>query len=399
MVYVRTRTISGQNFVIEMAVAREAPEMIRTLPDAYVKIDEFLNDTDALEILLLGRSGAGKSSFINAIFDKTVAAVGDIATSETEKVSSYVMKLRETKIKVYDSPGFERDSGNFRRQKKWIKAIKEECKIIDYIFICIRLDDQLQKSDEDGFKRLAKGFGSCPDFWNKTIIIFTRANLVLRRLEGKKWQDKVSDIARQQMEIIIRLLMRCNSRIILNSDQYSVAGSPSKPRIRGSDGSVGAHGDNATTNPMILRPEQYDDPQEWVPHLIGSWLLSAEGIRKVKLLKTQLTKREIAAHATLNGSSAAGLGVGIACCVIGAGASIAGPVGPAICIPLMTIGATTIAISVTAGASTNASVAVKGVRKMRYTREIAKKESQGDDNQLETQATIHVNPAADETIL
>jgi GTP-binding protein EngB required for normal cell division len=381
-----------------MAVAREfeAPEMIRALPNAYVRIDEFLSDnTDALEILLLGRSGAGKSSFINAMFDKAVATVGDVAASETKKVSSYSMTLRETEIKVYDSPGFERDSGGFRRQKKWLKAIKEECKTIDYIFVCIRLDDQLQKSDEDGLKCLAKGFGSCADFWKKTTIIFTRANSVCRHLEGRNWQDTIRGIARQQMDIITRLLTRCNSRIILNEDQYSVAGSPFKRRTTqendSSSGSLGGSDNTSATNPMILRREQYDDPQEWVPHLIGSWLISAEGIQKVKLLRTQLTKKEIAAHTTLNGSSAIGIGVGVACCVIGAGASFAGPVGPAIGIPLMTLGATTIAISATTGVSANASVAVKGVRKIRYRREIAAKESQGTSGE----GTVHFNPAAD----
>jgi GTP-binding protein EngB required for normal cell division len=388
-----------------MAVAREAPEMIRALPNAYVKIDEFLSDTtDPLEILLLGRSGVGKSSFINSIFDNEVAPVGDIATSKTKEVICHIMKIKETEIKVYDSPGLERDSGSSKKQKKWIRAIKEECKTIDYIFVCIRLDDQLQKSDEDGLKCLAKGFGSFPDFWKKTTIIFTRANSVERHLGGKSWQDKISKIAGKQMEIIIGSLRRCNSRIILNEDQYSIVGSPFKCGTTekydlSSSGSVDGS-DKPATNPKILKPEQYDDPKEWVPHLIGSWLLSAEGIQKVKLLRTQLTKKEIAAHTTLNGSSAIGLGVGIACCVVGAGASFAGPVGPAIGIPLMTLGATSIAVSVTAGVTTNASVAVKGARKIRYNREITKKtESQIDKNQLSVQATIHVNPAADETKL
>lgn len=363
-------------------VSSPAPEMIKSLPDAFVKIEELLDATGALEILLLGRSGVGKSSFINAMFDNPqLAPVGDIVTAETKEVKSYTMKVRETDIIVYDSPGFESTAG-FRKQKKYLKAIKEACKTVDYVFLCIRLDDQLQKPDEDGIKALAKGFGSYPEFWKKMTIIFTRANSVHCYLEERAWQDEVRTIALTQMSRISHLLTRNSSQIVLSEDQYSVAGSPFKPRKKtiDADDSVGSGSDNSislsdiSANPMILRKKQYDDPQEWVPHLIGSLLESdSDGIHKIKLLKTRLTKKEIAAHTTLNGSSAVGVGVGIACCVIGAGVSIAGPIGPAIGIPLITIGATTIAVSATTGVSTNASFIVKGARKMRYSKAITRK--------------------------
>ena len=393
------------------SVSSPAPEMIKSLPDASVKINELLDTTGTLEILLFGRSGAGKSSFINAVFDNPdLAPVGGIVIAETKKVESYVMRVRDTDLKVYDTPGFESTTG-FRKQKKYLKAIKEACKTVDYVFLCIRLDDQLQKSDEDGLKCLAKGFGSWPEFWKKMTIIFTRANLIHPHphIEGKTWQDKVRTIARQQMDRISHFLTRNSSQIVLSEDQYLLAGSPFKPDRRkqetidvGDKISSGSAADDAislsdvSANPIILKHEQYDNPQEWVPHLIGSLLESdCDGIQKIKLLRTQLTKKEIAAHTTLNGSTAVGFGVGIACCVIGAGASLAGPVGPVIGIPLITIGATTIAISATTGASTNISFAVKGARKICYRKAMARKESQSDSNQ----ATIHANPAAEETVL
>ena len=55
-----------------------------------------------LDVLVVGGTGAGKSSTINALFEKEVAKIGRSCDPETMTVSS--MKLNEL-MRFWDSPG------------------------------------------------------------------------------------------------------------------------------------------------------------------------------------------------------------------------------------------------------------------------------------------------------
>ena len=55
-----------------------------------------------LDVLLVGGTGTGKSSTLNALFGSTVAKVGDGVDPETQQVSSY--KLHDY-LRVHDSAG------------------------------------------------------------------------------------------------------------------------------------------------------------------------------------------------------------------------------------------------------------------------------------------------------
>ena len=55
-----------------------------------------------LDVLIVGGTGAGKSSTINALFENTIAKIGEGCEPETMEISS--MKLND-RIRFWDSPG------------------------------------------------------------------------------------------------------------------------------------------------------------------------------------------------------------------------------------------------------------------------------------------------------
>ncbi|KAF8055868.1 P-loop containing nucleoside triphosphate hydrolase protein [Lyophyllum atratum] len=71
--------------------------------------DIFLEDpkeTDRV-IVLMGPTGAGKSTFVNKLLDDTVASVGDDLESHTKNVQPFIFGHRTGRVIVIDTPGFD----------------------------------------------------------------------------------------------------------------------------------------------------------------------------------------------------------------------------------------------------------------------------------------------------
>ena len=56
--------------------------------------------------MLIGTSGAGKSSLINFLAGETVAKVGDAGNACTNKSESYKVTLGNKKLNIIDTQGF-----------------------------------------------------------------------------------------------------------------------------------------------------------------------------------------------------------------------------------------------------------------------------------------------------
>lgn len=84
---------------------------------------------NVVRILLLGKTGVGKSSFINYFLGKDVAAVG-AGRPCTQELTKYVLnEWPDTSIELYDSKGLEvKDADNWTQQI--VKELEEKVGLI-----------------------------------------------------------------------------------------------------------------------------------------------------------------------------------------------------------------------------------------------------------------------------
>jgi predicted GTPase len=80
-----------------------------------------------LDVLLVGGTGTGKSSTLNALFGSTVAKVGDGVDPETQQVSSY--KLHDY-LRVHDSAGLgDGKAADLQHSKNITSELLRRCEV------------------------------------------------------------------------------------------------------------------------------------------------------------------------------------------------------------------------------------------------------------------------------
>ena len=65
-----------------------------------------MNQDMTVKILLLGKTGVGKSSFVNYLFDKELAQTG-VGLPITQETTMYKSEVNGVDVEVYDTKGLE----------------------------------------------------------------------------------------------------------------------------------------------------------------------------------------------------------------------------------------------------------------------------------------------------
>ncbi len=116
------REAALRNLARQAVLLYSNQQMLAALPQTQT-LREILAEADPVEqveqppvnILLVGRTGAGKSSLINSLFETELAQV-DLLPS-TDKIESYRWQSDSETLILWDSPGYEQaDRSEFRQQ-------------------------------------------------------------------------------------------------------------------------------------------------------------------------------------------------------------------------------------------------------------------------------------------
>lgn len=140
------------------------------------QIQRMLNQKERITILLVGRTGVGKSSTINSLMGAEVAPVGKF-TATTLQVESYPHTHGGLNYNIIDTPGLCDDLPEQGNDQRYLADIREAASKTDCLLFVTELDASRISSDERrGIKMITEALG--PAVWENALIIFTRADKI-----------------------------------------------------------------------------------------------------------------------------------------------------------------------------------------------------------------------------
>jgi len=161
-----------------------------------------LSPRPSARYLILGRTGNGKSSFINSVFGDHVAQTHAFEAC-TSIVEHYALNTPLGDITLIDTPGFAEgeDFDDDRRRAKTIsKHVRlEEVEVVLYV---TRLDEHRLGADERrAIRAITKRFGQA--LWRKAWLIFTFAANVERERRDEQVQERRKRLSSAIREAIV----------------------------------------------------------------------------------------------------------------------------------------------------------------------------------------------------
>ncbi|KAK0046792.1 GTPase IMAP family member [Biomphalaria pfeifferi] len=173
---------------------------------------------DQVDLLLIGKTGNGKSALGNSIIDYKAFVSEPSATSVTKEVSDEANEVNGRTIKVVDSPGVgDTDWANDETTKFVVDALTQAIAINPegyhaFLFV-VRFGGRFTKEDQGTVDFLKKVFGQ--SFVRKFCI------LVLTYGDQFEAHVKVSfqDWIQSQKGVLSDLVKECNNRVILFDNQ------------------------------------------------------------------------------------------------------------------------------------------------------------------------------------
>jgi predicted GTPase len=128
--------------------------------------------TRTFSILLVGRTGTGKSSTINSLLGREVAAVGGLIPV-TNKIQYFDCPINDAVIRLYDTPGLC-DSADMSNDDAYIASIKATLPSIDLVLFITPLNETRVSRDERvALRSLSAAIGK--HLWENMIVVFTFA--------------------------------------------------------------------------------------------------------------------------------------------------------------------------------------------------------------------------------
>ena len=127
----------------------------------------------SVSLVIVGRAGVGKTALANAISKVDVGIESSGLDDNLTDFHHYSINRPGVDMEICDCPGLQGSStdGHF------MTTLKEKVNQCDVVIYCMRIDAvRLEKMDVENINLISQSLGV--DFWDKTVVALTFANLV-----------------------------------------------------------------------------------------------------------------------------------------------------------------------------------------------------------------------------
>ena len=172
-----------------------------------------ISEPPSVKILVLGRTGSGKSTLINNILGTKIASVGHTSYPETTTVSVHQGVVHRVSVTVCDTPGLGDASG---KEEEYMKEIKASCDDPDLVIFCRSMDNtRWQTDDENAIKTVTDILGV--KIWEHSVLVLTFADRLVDNLPGP--ESKAVEVFKQkrsELEQLFKKALNKRSKALQN---------------------------------------------------------------------------------------------------------------------------------------------------------------------------------------
>ncbi|XP_059211556.1 GTPase IMAP family member 7-like, partial [Centropristis striata] len=165
--------------------------------------------SDTKRIVILGKTGAGKSSLANTIFGEELFMIGDSANSETNKCQAKTRSVNGRSITLIDTPGlFDTDRPEEELKAEIVRCITE-CSPGPHAFLIVLKVERYTEQEEAVINKIKEYFSE--EVFKYATVLFTHGD----QLKGQTIIDFV-----QKNKSLSDLVEKCGGRCHVIDNKY-----------------------------------------------------------------------------------------------------------------------------------------------------------------------------------
>ena len=150
---------------------------------------DWMEDNNAINILVTGQTGSGKSTLINSVLGISTAPERQtVQRAKPTSLTSYQNRIGDVQVTMWDSPGLGEPSTD-KSKAKAVESIKKDCRDIDLCLFCTDMSlSRFTPGSIEAMKTLNDVYGA-DKLWKNTVFVLTFANEFLLRIDADYQQN------------------------------------------------------------------------------------------------------------------------------------------------------------------------------------------------------------------